>query len=91
MKEPEKMKMIDNIESKLKILYKNMNKDEYYQFLDDNKEVKVYNDLINNIILNNLPSSYLLFLPTNILYEINSKVFDKLCLFMNNEKELVII
>ena len=31
------------------------------------------------------------FLPMNVLLSINSLVYDKLCLFMDNKKELVLI
>ena len=91
MKDTERMKLIDNIDSKLKILYKNMTKDEYYDFINNNREIKVYNDLLNNITLNNLPIIYIKFLPMNVLLSINSLVYDKLCLFMDNKKELVLI
>ena len=83
------MKIIDNIDSKLNILYKN-NKEEYYEFLDRNKEVKAYNDLLNNISLNILPTSYLSLLPINILVEINTKVFNEFITFLDNQKELVL-
>jgi hypothetical protein len=85
-----KMKIIDNIDSKLNILYKNMKKSEYYNFLENNKEIKAYNDLLNNISLNILPSSYLNLLPTNILIQINAKVYSEFALFLDNQKELVL-
>jgi hypothetical protein len=85
-----KMKIIDNIDSKLNILYKNMKKSEYYNFLENNKEIKAYNDLLNNISLNILPSSYLNLLPTNILIQINAKVYNEFALFLDNQKELVL-
>ena len=85
-----KLKLIDNIDQKLSILYKNMNKEEYYNFLYNNKDIKVYNDLLNNISLNYLPSSCLMVLPEAILLEINSKVFDRFIEFMNENKELVL-
>ena len=85
-----KMKIIDNIDSKLNILYKNMKKSEYYNFLESNKEIKAYNDLLNNISLNILPSSYLNLLPTNILIQINAKVYNEFALFLDNQKELVL-
>ena len=68
-----------------------MTKDEYYDFINNNREIKVYNDLLNNITLNNLPIIYIKFLPMNVLLSINSLVYDKLCLFMDNKKELVLI
>lgn len=89
MNETNRMKIIDNIDSKLNILYKN-NKEEYYEFLDRNKEVKAYNDLLNNISLNILPTSYLSLLPINILVEINTKVFNEFISFLDNQKELVL-
>ena len=85
-----KLKLIDNIDQKLSILYKNMSKDEYYNFLYNNKDIKAYNDLLNNISLNYLPSSCLMVLPESILLEINSKVFDRFVEFMNENKELVL-
>jgi hypothetical protein len=89
MKDNNRIKIIDNIESKLKLLYKNMNQKDYYEFLNNNKEVKVYNDLLNNITMNNLPTSYLVFLPISILNKINTIVFNELCLFMETKKELI--
>ena len=85
------MKIIDNIDQKLNILYKNMNKEDYYDFIDNNKDIKVYNDLLNNISLSYLPSSCLLVLPEPILLAINSKVFDQFVSFMNQNKELVLV
>ena len=90
MKDNNKMKIIDNIDQKLNILYKNMNKEDYYRFLDDNEEIKAYNDLLNNISLHILPTSYLTLLPTSVLEVINLKVFNEFCEFMNNQKELVL-
>ena len=90
MKDSNKMKIIDNIDSKLNILYKNMTKEEYYNFIDRNKEIKAYNDLLNNISLHILPTSYLMVLPTSVLEVINIKVFDEFCNFMDNTKELVL-
>ena len=90
MKDNNKMKIIDNIDQKLNILYKNMNKEDYYRFLDDNEEIKAYNDLLNNISLNILPTSYLSLLPINILVEINTKVFNEFISFLDNQKELVL-
>ena len=85
------MKIIDNIDQKLNILYKNMNKDDYYEFIYNNKDIKVYNDLLNNISLSYLPSSCLIMLPISILKEINTKVYDRFIRFMDENKELVII
>ena len=67
-----------------------MNIKEYYDFLDKNDDIRVYNDLLNNISANNLPTSYLVLLPYSILLEINAKVFNQLCLFTDNKKELVL-
>ena len=86
-----KLKMIDNIDQKLNVLYKNLSKEEYYSFLENNKEVKAYNDLLNNIALNILPASYLTFLPINILTEINNKVFLEFTNLLNTNKELVLV
>ena len=90
MKDNNKMKIIDNIDQKLNILYKNMTREDYYRFLDDNEEIKAYNDLLNNISLHILPTSYLTLLPTSILEVINLKVFNEFCEFMSNQKELVL-
>ena len=78
-----KLKMIDNIDQKLNVLYKNLSKEEYYSFLENNKEVKAYNDLLNNIALNILPASY--------LTEINQKVFIEFTNLLNTNKELVLV
>ena len=78
-----RIKMIDNIDQKLNILYRNMSKDEFYTFMDNNKEVKVYNELLNNIALNILPTSYLSFLPISVLTEINNKVFNEFTNLLN--------
>ncbi len=91
MKDVDKIKMIDNIDSKLNILYKNMSKEDYYEFIDSNKEIKAYNDLLNNISLNILPRSCLMVLPTTILVEINAKVFNEFSLFLSNQNELVLV
>lgn len=90
MKDNNKMKIIDNIDQKLNILYKNMSKEAYYRFLDENEEIKAYNDLLNNISLHILPTSYLMVLPTSVLEIINVKVFNEFCDFMSNTKELVL-
>ncbi|MCR5224262.1 MAG: hypothetical protein K6C11_03860 [Bacilli bacterium] len=91
MKDVDKIKMIDNIDSKLNILYKNMSKEDYYDFIDSNKEIKAYNDLLNNISLNILPRSCLMVLPATILVEINAKVFNEFSLFLSNQNELVLV
>ncbi len=90
MENTNRLKIIDNIDSKLNILYKNMSKQEYYEFLDKNQEIKAYNDLLNNISLNIVPNSYLSLIPLNILLEINTKVFNEFIFFMDNQKELVL-
>ena len=90
MENTNRLKIIDNIDSKLNILYKNMTKQEYYEFLDKNQEIKAYNDLLNNISLNIVPNSYLSLIPLNILLEINTKVFNEFIFFMDNQKELVL-
>jgi hypothetical protein len=90
MKDNNKMKIIDNIDQKLNILYKNMSKEAYYRFLEENEEIKAYNDLLNNISLHILPTSYLMVLPTSVLEIINIKVFNEFCDFMSNTKELVL-
>ena len=90
MKDNKKIKIIDNIDQKLNILYKNMTKEDYYRFLDNNEEIKAYNDLLNNISLHILPTSYLMVLPTSVLEVINLKVFNEFCEFMNTQKELVL-
>lgn len=90
MKDNNRLKMIDNIDSKLRILYKNMSERDYYKFLNRNMEVKVYNDLLNNITMNNLPTSYLLFLPTCVLTVINNIVCDELFNFTETKKELIL-
>ena len=90
MENTNRLKIIYNIDSKLNILYKNMSKQEYYEFLDKNQEIKAYNDLLNNISLNIVPNSYLSLIPLNILLEINTKVFNEFIFFMDNQKELVL-
>ena len=40
------------IDQKLNVLYKNLSKEEYYSFLENNKEVKAYNDLLCASTLN---------------------------------------
>ena len=86
-----KMKMIDNIDQKLNVLYKNLSKEEFYNFIDNNKEVKAYNELLNNIALNILPTSYLSFLPLSVLVEINNKVFMEFTNLLETNKELVLV
>ena len=83
--------MIDNIDQKLNILYRNMSKDEFYTFMDNNKEVKVYNELLNNIALNIIPTNYLMLIPTSVLVEINNKVFLQFTNLLNTNKELVLV
>lgn len=89
MKDNTKLEMIDNIDQKLNILYKNMNKNDYYKFINDNDEIRVYNDLLNNIALNICPTTYLMFLPVSVLMEINNKVYNQFNILLNT-KELVL-
>lgn len=86
-----KLEIIDNIDQKLNILYKNLSKEEFYEFMDNNLEIKAYNELLNNIALNILPTSYLSFLPISVLTEINTKVFNEFTILLDTNKELVLV
>lgn len=81
----DKLKKIQNIDSKLNILYKNMNKNEFKKFIDNNKLVCNYNQILNNISLGIMPKSMILLLPDSILKEINDSVVKELINYVNNK------
>lgn len=86
-----KLKIIKNIDSKLNILYKNMNKEEFKIFIDNNKLVCNYNQLLNNISMGIMPKSMILLLPDPILKEVNNIIVRELISYVNNKTELILV
>ena len=65
--------------------------EEFKIFIDNNKLVCNYNQLLNNISMGIMPKSMILLLPDPILKEVNNIIVRELISYVNNKTELILV
>lgn len=83
----EQVKMIDEIDMQLDVLMKNMEYDEYLNFLRNNDYLATYDDVLGYNDVNYLPDAFLAGLTVDFLSKVRKIVDDKISEIMGSEQE----